>query len=550
MHLFKYAILLLLVSIAPLQLSAQIDTQANVIDRIDLGIKYLTEKKHAKSLEELIEAKEVAIRNEWYPQAFNATLNIGTNYYLLMDYGEAFQYYLLAYEIAVEHLTSRQEMVAFNNIGVLYTEDKDLVKAKESFLKAYEISKKIDDKEKIGAYAINLALLGNKMGELDLSEKYIEEGLPLLNDNPILFLLGEIARAENLLLSAQYVKAEKLALKLLPQINDLSILRDGITVNDRITVLLILTQVYEGQKQFKPAQKYALLARSSQKNIEGRKEIYDHLARLYYKTNDFAKAMAYKDSVVIATDSLYAIKNSALFKSEQVKFQIQNYQQELSESKEKLQGERQFFYGLIICVILSMGFLILVYKYNSLKHKQHKKIAELKLAKEKNNHLLIERQNQERKAQVLLERERFKNELDNKNRELTAKAMFLSSKNELIEEIVQTVSTNTQIETNTILKKQINELKKHLKKDTQWDSFFVHFEDVNQGFLNRLRAKHPNLTSSDIRFTTFLYMNLTYKEMASLLNITPQSCRKRKERISKKMNIANNLSIHAYLSSI
>ena len=107
--------------------------------------------------------------------------------------------------------------------------------------------------------------------------------------------------------------------------------------------------------------------------------------------------MAYKDSVVIATDSLYAIKNSALFKSEQLKFQIQNYQHELSESKETLHRERQFFYGLIICIILSMGFLILVYKYNSLKHKQHKKIAELKLAKEKNNHLLIEKQIQERK---------------------------------------------------------------------------------------------------------------------------------------------------------
>ncbi|AFU70567.1 TPR domain protein [Psychroflexus torquis ATCC 700755] len=550
MHLFKYAILLLLFNISPLKLSAQIETQASVIERIDLGIKYLSEKNHAKSLEELIGAKELAIREEWYSQAFNASLNIGNNYYLLMDYGEAFQYYLQAYEIAVKHLSARQEMVAFNNIGVLYTEDKDLIKAKKSFLKAYEIAKKLDDKEKIGAYAINLALLGNKMGELELSEKYIDEGLPLINDNLILFLSGEIARAENLLLRAQYVKAENLALKLLPQINDLSILRDGMTVNDRITVLLILTQVYEEQKQFKLAQKYALLARSSRKDIEGRKEIYNHLARLYYETNDFVKAMAYKDSVVIATDSLYAIKNTALFKSEQVKFQIHNYQHELSESKEKLQGERQFFYGLIICVVLFMGFLILVYKYNSLKHKQQKKIAELKLAKEKNSHLLIERQNQERKAQVLLERERFKNELDNKNRELTSKAMFLSSKNELIEEIVQTLSANTQIETNAVLKKQINELKKHLKKDTQWDSFFVHFEDVNQGFLDRLRAQHPNLTSSDIRFTTFLYMNLTYKEIASLLNITPQSCRKRKERISKKMNIASNLSIHMYLSSI
>ena len=495
-------------------------------------------------------AAEVAMRNEWYPQAFDATLNIGTNYYLMLDYGEAFLYYSKAYEIAVEHLSARQEMVVFNNIGVLYTEDKDLIKAKESFLKAYETAKRLDDKEKIGAYAINLALLGNKTGDLDISDKYIEEGLPLLNDNPILFLMGEIARAENLLLRKQYIKAEKLALSLLPQINDLSLLRDGITVNDRITVLLILTEIYERQQDYKRAFKYALLARSTQKYIEKRTEIYKHLARLNSKTLDFTKALAYKDSVLIATDSLYAIKNSALFKSEKLKFQIQNYQHELSKSREELHKERQFFYGLIICVILGMGFLILVYKYNSLKHKQRKKIVELELAKEKNHHLLIEKQNREREAIVSLERERLKNELDIKNRELTTKALFLSSKNELIEEIVQTLSTNSQIETNIVIKKQIGELKKHLKKDTQWDSFFVQFEEVNQGFLDRLRAQHPNLTPGDIRFTTFLYMNLNYTEIASLLNITAQSCRKRKERILKKMNVSSNHSIQSYLSGI
>ncbi len=550
MPLYKYVVLLLLASTVSFPLFSQVETQSSVIKRIDLGIQYLSKKEHAKSLEELVTAKEVAIRNEWYAEAFDATLNIGTNYYLVLDYGEAFQYYLQAYEIALEHLDSGYEMVAFNNIGVLYIEDKDHVKAKESFQKAYEIAKKLEAKEQIGAYAINLALVANKMGELEISDKYIEEALPLLKDAPNVLLMGKIARAENLLLRTQYVKAEKLALELLPQIDDLSILNDGITVNDRITVLMILIETHKKQQRYKRAKKYALLARSTQKKIEERIEIYNHLAILNSKTNDFAKAMAYKDSVLIAKDSLYAIKNSALFKSEKLKFQIQNYQRELSKSREELRKERQFFYGLIICVILGMGFLILVYKYNSLKDKQRKKIVELELAKEKNHHLLIEKQNQEREALASLERERFKNEIDIKNRELTAKAMFLSSKNELIEEIVQTLSTNTKIETNTVIKKQINELKKHLKKDTQWDSFFVHFEEVNQGFLDRLRANHSNLTTGDIRFATFLYMNLNYTEIASLLNITAQSCRKRKERISKKMNVPSNHSIQSYLSSI
>ncbi len=550
MRSYTYAVLLLLICLTPSQILAQAETQSSVVDQINLGVKYLSEKEHIKSIEELIEAKEIAIRNEWYTQAFNATLNIGTNYYLMLDYGEAFQYYLQAYEIAIKHLGPRQEMAVFNNIGVLYIEEKDQLKSEESFLKAYEIAKKLDDKKQIGTYGINLALVLNKMGKLDRAEQYIEEALPLLKDTPNVLLLAKIAKSENLLLRNQYIKAEKLALDILPQIENLSLLKEQITVNDKITILLILTDIYEKQNQFKTAQDYALQARSAQENIEGRIEIYNRLATLYGETNDFKKAMAYKDSVIIATDSLYSIKNSALFKSEKVKFQIQNYQHELLESKKALKQEKQFFYTLIIGVILIMGFLIWVYKNNSLKHKQRKRIVELELAKEKSDHLLIEEQHREKEAVELLEKERLKNELEIKNRELTAKAMYLASKNELIEEVVQSLSVNTQIATNTPLKGQINDLKKHLKKDTQWDSFFVHFEELNQGFLDRLRIKHPQLTPNDIRFLTFIYMNLSYKEIASLLNITPQSCRKRKERISKKMNIPDNLSLQAYLSAI
>lgn len=546
-YFFVFFMLLILI---PLKLFSQNENKTSVAARIDLGVKYLSEKKHIKSIEELLAAKEIAFSNASYLQAFSATLNIGTNYYLMLDYGEAFQYYLQAYDIAIKHLGPRQEMAVFNNIGVLYIEENEPTKAEESFLKAYEIAKKFGDKQQIATYGINLALVLNKMGKLDLAENYIEESLPLLKDIPNVLLLAKIAKTENLLLRNQFVASEKLALEILPQLDNLSLLKEQITVNDKITLLLLLSEIYKKQHQFKTAQEYALGARSLQGNIEGRIESYDKLAILYGETNDFKKAMTYKDSVIIATDSLYSIKNSALFKSGQVKFQIKNYQHELSESKKELKSEKRFFYLLILGVIICMGFLIWVYKNNSLKHKQHKRIVELELAKEKSDHLLKEKQHREKEAVVLLERERLKNELDIKKRELTAKAMFLASKNELIEEVIQSLSKNPQIATNTSLKNQLNDLKKYLRKDTQWDSFFIHFEELNQGYLDRLRTQHPNLTLNDIRFLSFLYMNLSYKEIASLLNITPQSCRKRKERLFIKMNVPNNQSLHSYLSSI
>jgi len=550
MHIYFLAAILWVVGMVSNAVLGQTKTQEEVMAQIDLGVSYLSEKQHTRSIEELISASEVATQNNWHTQAFNATLNIGTNYFLMLDYGEAFQYYLQAYEIALAHLGPKQEMLVFNNVAVLYTKDNDEVKAQESFKKAYNIAKQLNEREQIGAYGINLALLGNKMGALDLADAYIEEALPLLKDSPNILLLGKIARAENLLLREQYSDAEKLALALLPHIEDLSLLKERITIDDRINVLLILAEVYEKQLQFEQALMYTHQARAAQKEIEGRSAIYNRLALLHSKLNDHSKAMSYKDSVVMATDSLYALKNDALFKSEKVKFQIQEYQHELAKNNIVLQRERQFLYSAIGVIILCMGFLIWMYKNNSLKHQQRKKIVELELEKEKREYLLMEKQHREKEALKLLEKERLKEELELKNRELTTRALYLSGKNDLIEEIVKSLSSHKQIATNKDIKKQINELKKHLKKDTQWDSFFVQFEEVNQGFLDKIRSQHPNLTPGDIRFITFLYMNLSYKEIASLLNITPHSCRKRKERIYKKMNIQSKLSLHTYLSGI
>ena len=194
--------------------------------------------------------------------------------------------------------------------------------------------------------------------------------------------------------------------------------------------------------------------------------------------------------------------------------------------------------------------LILIFRNYLIRHKQRKKITELELEQEKNKRLVAEKQMREQEAIVKLEQERLRNELDIKNRKLTSKALYLSSRNELIEEIVDTLTGNPQVKTQPELLVQIRALSKHLKQNPQLDSFFSHFEEVNPEFSSRLLKRNPNLTQQDVRFLIYLYMNLGNNEIASLLNITPQSCRKRKERIVKKLNIPNNISLAAYIANI
>lgn len=141
-------------------------------------------------------------------------------------------------------------------------------------------------------------------------------------------------------------------------------------------------------------------------------------------------------------------------------------------------------------------------------------------------------------------------ELEAKNRTLAVKALNMSSRNEMLQEVIQNMKEQPELTNKPEIRKYISQLNKYLKKDTAKDDFLLHFEETNYGFLSSLREKHPSLNANEIRFISYLYMNLSIKEIASLLNITPDACRKRKERIAKKMDLQETAELFPYLSTI
>ncbi len=533
----------LLFIVSPIIYGQTINKEA-CANMIEEGIKLMFEKKHIQSLELLVKATSIANENQWPRNKFRALLNTGSNYYLMSDFGEALNYYLQAYEIAIAELETRDELTVLNNIGILYFQEDNLAKAKEYFRKAYDLSFNQENNTKHGYYAINLALVSNKMAQAEEASNYIQEALPLVKDQPEIAIMAKMAEAENLFIRSNYAKAKALSLSLLPQMNSEA------DADNKVFMLLLLSKMYLKEKDGNAALQYAEEARNSSKVLENREDVYAALSKSYVVLKDYDKALLYKDSILAARDTLQQIRNNTLYENNKIKFELQNYAHELSESQLLLQKERRFFYSIVAFAVLLFILLIWLFRNYLTRHKQRKKIAELELEQEKTKRLVAEKQMREQEAIVKLEQERLKNELDIKNRKLTSKALYLSSRNELIEEIVDALTANPQVKQQPELLVQIKALSKHLKKNSQLDSFFSHFDEVNPGFSTRLLKLNPNLTQQDLRFVIYLYMNLGNNEIASLLNITPQSCRKRKERISKKINLPNGVTLAAYIASI
>jgi len=518
---------------------------------IQNGIDAMWKKDHVKSLELLTQARNLAEKNRWYKQLFLATNNIGANYYNLLDYGEALNYYLESYTIAVKNLEPKYEMIVLNNIAILYSKEKNYEKANEYFQKAYDIAVENKDVVKTGLYAMNLGNVANETGNLKRARAYFNEALPNLTVQPQLLILSKMAIAENDLLQGNTKQARLSAEELLKNTKDLEYNDIG------ISLLMILAKSHFKENNLELAKNYTSKVFERKPNLETKISVFELLSEIYYAEKSFDLALRAKDSIIETEGKLNEIKNGKVFENSRVKFEIENYKKEITLKESKIDEERKIFYAVIAVIFTIVFFIILTLRNLSIKHKQRKLIAErneqiitLELEKEKSDNLLLEKMLNEKETTSLLEQERLKNEIELKNRKLSAKALYLSGRNELIEETLQNLSKLPEISKDPILVEHIKKLKNHLKTEDEWDNFITHFEEVNQHFLNNLKTKHPKLNSNDIRFISYIYMNLSTKEISSMLNITADACRKRKERIASRMELPHDINLYDYLSTL
>lgn len=240
-------------------------------------------------------------------------------------------------------------------------------------------------------------------------------------------------------------------------------------------------------------------------------------------------------------------------KHEKIKLELQNYKRESDAKDLKIRNERFYYFTILSAMLLIMVFILVTYRNQAIKNTQCKLIDQrnqeitlLKLQQEKDANAL----SMEKEKIALLEQEKLKHEIELKNQKIASKALHLSGKDQLLQELLRTLAKAPEISKNKTLTNQIKELKKHIGTQDDWNSFILHFEEVNGGLLQKLKTSHPELTQNDIRYISYEYMNLSTKEIAAMLNITPDACRKRKERIVGKLGLTDNITLASYLSIV
>lgn len=144
---------------------------------------------------------------------------------------------------------------------------------------------------------------------------------------------------------------------------------------------------------------------------------------------------------------------------------------------------------------------------------------------------------------IKLNNDKLRNDIESKNRELASSTMNMIKKNEFL----STIKTELVEGGQKNITKVIKIIDKNLNNSDDWKMFQEAFNNADKNFLKKVKDKHSNLTPNDLRLCAYLRLNLSSKEIAPLLNISPRSVEVKRYRLRKKMNLPHDANLTSYI---
>ena len=203
----------------------------------------------------------------------------------------------------------------------------------------------------------------------------------------------------------------------------------------------------------------------------------------------------------------------------------------------------------VYCLLL-IGLIIIFRKSYFLKLKRHQEEIQQKMQQEKEEYLRQEALAKEQMI-VKLKNEQLEAELAGKNRELANSAMNIVYKNELLQKIDDELSALKDSSGKKLSEEQLRKIRKVIDEgmsdERDWNVFEKSFNEAHENFFKRLKANYPDLVPNDLKLCAYLRLNMSSKEIASLLNISLRGVEIRRYRLRKKLHIAPDKNLVEFL---
>ena len=269
--------------------------------------------------------------------------------------------------------------------------------------------------------------------------------------------------------------------------------------------------------------------------MEKRISIYEAYISIFENVNDKEKQIFFMNKLMMLNDSVYGKEQSEKILKSLTQFKVSGIQKELklersllSQSRrevEFLEAEEKLADLKITLFWVLGGFLSVLGGFYFFKMKSDfKKEKELEI----------------------LSKKMLEASIENKTQRLTQTTLSLTRKSEFAKELNKKLS-----EIKEISSKDLSPIKLFISNELHMDENLLEMEqyisELSKDFFVKLKLKFPKLTENDIKLCGLIRQELSIKEISIVKNITPESVKISKNRLSKKMGLLPGTKLLGYL---
>lgn len=201
-----------------------------------------------------------------------------------------------------------------------------------------------------------------------------------------------------------------------------------------------------------------------------------------------------------------------------------------------------------------MFILIAIYAAIQLHRKRLEKQKTNFIAKQAHLKYVHELEIEHNEKEIMkLKNAHLESEMQYKNKELANTTMHLYKRGRLLGKIkddLENAVKNISIKED---KSSFNKLLKLIaleeKDENSWEQFAIHFDEVHNRFLEKLKSTYPDLTPADLKLCAYLKMNLSSKEIAQYLHLSLKGVENGRYRLRKKLNLDSSINLSDFILS-
>jgi AraC family transcriptional regulator, chitin signaling transcriptional activator len=179
------------------------------------------------------------------------------------------------------------------------------------------------------------------------------------------------------------------------------------------------------------------------------------------------------------------------------------------------------------------------------EEKEKRKVLELELQRIK-----LERE----KEEIKKDKDLLEEDVIHKSKELANYTMLLVKKRELLSVMHDELKELKDAVKNDSSRQKVRDLIKKINLNLQDEEhikvFEANFERVHHEFFTQLKATFPDLTPKELQLCAFVRMNLTNKEIASILNISVRGVETARYRLRKRLCMSQEDDMAQFLEKL